>query len=128
MSSPVGKFRQTAFWETAPFSHHRCQNDTAYAPEIAPGDAEWHQAHLAAPDAGKSTRMIEKKKAPRVTRGVKGGMDMGYRVFMLTAHPSVRAANVRLDRDGDFACHITPVDYDKAMQKRFLNIFSREDI
>lgn len=63
-------------------------------PRVHPCDANGYTAQ--SPPCRKFTRVIDKKKAPSVTRGVKGGMDMGYRVFLLTTHPTVRAANVRV--------------------------------
>lgn len=44
---------------------------------------------------GKSIRGKAKKKAPRGTRGVKGGMDMGYRALVRPAVLTARAAMMR---------------------------------
>lgn len=43
----------------------------------------------------KSIREPDKKKAPRRARGVKGGMDMGYRVLGLPAQLTAWAAMMR---------------------------------
>ncbi len=58
---------------------------------------------------GKSIRAKIKKKAPRGTRGVKGGMDMGYRAVVRSAVLTARAAMMRkLSEICGVRLHITP--------------------
>ncbi len=66
-----------------------------------------------------SIRVQSKKKAPRGARGVKGGMDMGYRALVRLTALAARAAMMRSSEIVICACHITPVSYDKPMQERF---------